>query len=148
MSGDAERKLLEWVVSVPYIGGREPLRCAVCRVEILTPNDLKSCRAGLDGEWAHKTCWDAYTEKTVARLCAEADMLRSNYAALKTLYEACQELRYVMRDIRTASSLRREAEEARGRQQWRRVERLLELLALDEQNPAKALQMGTDADAV
>lgn len=57
-----EREALEWIVCIPWIGGREPTRCPVCHSEILTPNDIKQCIFGHDPDIVHKVCWAEYNK--------------------------------------------------------------------------------------
>src|ERR1051325_11393259 len=55
-----EQEAWEWLVCIPWLGGREPARCPVCKKELLTPDDIKQCRFGYTPDIVHKTCWNAY----------------------------------------------------------------------------------------
>jgi hypothetical protein len=64
---ESEREALEWIVCIPWIGGKEPTRCPICRGEILTPDDIKQCRFGHKPDIVHKTCWAEYEVRNVNR---------------------------------------------------------------------------------
>lgn len=61
------RELLEWLVCIPWIGGRKPTKCSVCKGLILTPNDIKQCRFGHKPDIVHKDCWGAYERINVQK---------------------------------------------------------------------------------
>jgi hypothetical protein len=62
-----EREALEWLVCIPWLGGREERRCPVCNVAILTPDDIKQCLFAREPDIVHKTCWSAY-EATLSEM--------------------------------------------------------------------------------
>jgi hypothetical protein len=68
----------------------------------------------------------------------------ADYAALKYLYERCQELRYAMRDVSEAPATKRGKAEQAARRRWDIVRTLLEQLALDEQHPGNVFQVVED----
>jgi hypothetical protein len=68
----------------------------------------------------------------------------ADYAALKYLYERCQELRYAMRDVSEAPATKRGKAEQVARRRWGVVKALLEQLALDEQHPGSVFEVTAD----
>lgn len=85
---------------------------------------------------------------TLIAVSAERDRAQADLAALRILYEAAQELRYLMRDAATARGLHAQQEvRQRADYQWRTVRSLLEQLALNEQSPAAALAQGIAEEA-
>lgn len=69
---DGYREALEWIVCIPWIGGRVPPRCPVCQIEILTPDDIKQCKFGRSPAIVHKTCWEEYENRMPDMTTTEA----------------------------------------------------------------------------
>lgn len=60
-----ERTALEWIVCIPWIGGREINRCPVCRDALLSPDDIKASRFGHYPDIVHIKCWSEYEARFV-----------------------------------------------------------------------------------